>query len=90
MADKGKLIIRMIRSPIDFPFDQKATLRALGLRKIGDEITKPDNPSIWGMIRKIKHLVEVEKLVKAEVKPEEEIKKLKEEKKPEKTKKPKK
>ena len=40
--------------------DQTATARALGLRKIGDSVVQPDNPSIRGMIFKIKHLVAVE------------------------------
>ena len=40
--------------------DQTATCRALGLRKIGDVVEQPDNPSIRGMIFKVKHLVTVE------------------------------
>jgi len=40
--------------------DQTATARALGLRKINQVVEMPDNPSVRGMIFKIKHLVEVE------------------------------
>ena len=40
--------------------DQTATVKALGLHKIGDTVEQPDNPSIRGMIFKVKHLVEVE------------------------------
>jgi large subunit ribosomal protein L30 len=40
--------------------DQTRTCRALGLRRIGDVVEQPDNPSIRGMIFKVKHLVEVE------------------------------
>jgi large subunit ribosomal protein L30 len=40
--------------------DQTKTCRALGLRRIGDTVEQPDNPSIRGMIFKVKHLVEVE------------------------------
>ena len=40
--------------------DQTATAKALGLRKIGDSVEQPDNPSIRGMVFKVKHLVTVE------------------------------
>ena len=40
--------------------DQTATCRATGLRKIGDVAVLPDNPSVRGMIFKVKHLVTVE------------------------------
>ena len=36
-----------------------ATANSLGLRKIGDTVEQPDNPSIRGMIFKVKHLVDV-------------------------------
>ena len=59
MADK--LRIKLVRSATtSTKKDQTATARALGLRKIGDTVEQPDNPSIRGMIFKIKHLVAVE------------------------------
>ena len=39
----------------------KATMRALGLRKIGDVNTLPDRPEIRGMIARVPHLIEVSK-----------------------------
>ena len=42
--------------------DQTATARALGLHKVNSVVEQPDNPSIRGMIFKIKHLVEVEEI----------------------------
>lgn len=51
--------IRQIRSGIGFGKDQKATLRALGLGKIGRVREHPDNPQIQGMIKKIVHLLDV-------------------------------
>ena len=39
---------------------QKRTLAALGLRKIGDRVEKPDRSEIRGMIAKVSHLVTVE------------------------------
>ncbi|QJT07667.1 50S ribosomal protein L30 [Oceanidesulfovibrio marinus] len=38
---------------------QRRTLAAMGLRKIRQEKTLPDNKSTWGMIETVKHLVEV-------------------------------
>ena len=62
MADKT-LKITLVRSAVtNTKKDQTATARALGLRKIGDTVEQPDNPSIRGMIFKIKHLVEVEEI----------------------------
>ncbi len=55
-----KLRIKLIRSPIGCKKDQKATLIALKLRKIGDEVVKEDNSAIRGMINKVQHLISVE------------------------------
>lgn len=54
-----KLQITLRKSPIGAIFDQRRTVEALGLRKIGHSVTQPDNPSVRGMIFKIKHMVEV-------------------------------
>ena len=51
--------IKQIKSKIGFPVDQKRTLQALGLRKISQVVEVEDNPSIRGMIRKVRHLVTV-------------------------------
>ncbi|MBO4373012.1 MAG: 50S ribosomal protein L30 [Bacteroidales bacterium] len=52
--------VTQIRSKIGWPKDQKATLEALGLRKIGASVIVEDNPSMNGMIVKVRHLVKVE------------------------------
>jgi len=59
---KPKLRVTQRRSVIDRPKDQKATIRALGLRRIRDSVVKEDRPEIRGMIAKVKHLVEVEEV----------------------------
>lgn len=41
---------------------QKGTIRALGLRRIGDSVTHEDKAEIRGMIRKVEHLVDVEEV----------------------------
>jgi large subunit ribosomal protein L30 len=38
---------------------QRDTLRSLGLRRIGHQVEHDDTPQIRGMIRRVKHLVEV-------------------------------
>tara|TARA_B100000959_G_C14734333_1_gene522331 strand:+ start:501 stop:677 length:177 start_codon:yes stop_codon:yes gene_type:complete len=51
--------IKKIRSEIKRPLDQKRTLLALGLKKIGQVVEHQDTPNIVGMINKVKHLVSV-------------------------------
>lgn len=61
MADEKKLTVKLVRSAVaSVKEDQTRTARAMGLRKIGDVSVLPDNPSVRGMIFKVKHLVEVE------------------------------
>ena len=54
------LRVRQVRSGIGFDKWQKATLRAMGLGKIGRSRELPDNPQVRGMIAKIPHFVVVE------------------------------
>jgi len=54
-----KIIIKQIRSVIGSKPVQRATVRALGLRKMNAERVHEKNPVIMGMIDKVKHLVEV-------------------------------
>ena len=55
-----KIKITQIRSIIDRPKDQKATIAALGLSRPNRSVIKEENPQILGMIRKVSHLVKVE------------------------------
>ncbi len=58
-----ELKIKLVRSAMaNVKADQRATAKALGLSRIDDVVTKPDNPGVRGMIFKIKHLVEVEEV----------------------------
>lgn len=57
-----KLRIKQIKSVIDRPERQKATVKALGLRKINQEVEHEDSPQIRGMIRKVEHLVTFEEI----------------------------
>lgn len=58
----GRLRITQVRSPIGCPPKQRATLRALGLRRIRHSVVKEDRPEIRGMVRRVSHLVRVEEL----------------------------
>lgn len=60
MVSGKTLRITQVRSAIGLPKDQKATVRALGLKRMHDTVEQADTPVIRGMIFKIKHLVEVE------------------------------
>lgn len=53
------LKVQQIKSRIGAPKDQKRTLDALGLHKIRQVVEVEDNPSFQGMIRKVRHLVQV-------------------------------
>jgi len=48
------------KSSIGHKEDQKRTIRALGLRRLGQTVEHSDTPSVRGMIHKVRHLVVVE------------------------------
>jgi large subunit ribosomal protein L30 len=54
------LKVTLIRSGINRPEQQKRTILALGLRKMGRSAVVPDNLAVRGMIRQVSHLVKVE------------------------------
>jgi large subunit ribosomal protein L30 len=53
------LEIKLLKSPIGYNKRQKATVKALGLRKLHQVVEKEDTPSIRGMVTAVNHLVEV-------------------------------
>jgi len=55
------LKIKQVRSRIKCPKDQKRTLDALGLKKMNRVVEHEATPSIMGMVKKVKHLVSIEK-----------------------------
>ena len=55
-----KLRITQIKSGIGYAVDQRRTLKALGLRKLNQSVSKEDSPSVRGMIMKVRHLVKVQ------------------------------
>lgn len=57
----AKIKVTQIRSKINKSSRQKATLEALGLKKINHTVEHEDTPNILGMISKVSHIVKVEK-----------------------------
>lgn len=57
-----KLRVKWVKSAIGYAQDQKDTIRSLGLRKLQHTVELDDNPSIRGMINKVRHLVQVEEI----------------------------
>ncbi|HRV91234.1 MAG TPA: 50S ribosomal protein L30 [Anaerolineae bacterium] len=58
--ENGKVIeVTLIKSAIGYSTRQKNTVRALGLRRLGQTVQHNDTPVIRGMIDKVSHLVEV-------------------------------
>ncbi|MFD0964916.1 50S ribosomal protein L30 [Pseudofulvibacter geojedonensis] len=56
----AKIKVTKTRSAINRPARQKATLIALGLKKIGQTVEHDATPNILGMVNKVKHLVSVQ------------------------------
>ncbi len=55
-----RIRITYSKSAIGYNKEQKRTIAALGLRKLGQTIEQPDSPAIRGMIARVAHLVTVE------------------------------
>lgn len=55
-----KVLVTLAKSQINQTTDQEKTLRALGLRRLGDRREHDYSRSIRGMLEKVKHLVTVE------------------------------
>jgi large subunit ribosomal protein L30 len=53
--------VKLVKSTIGKPKDQRATVRALGLRRLNQVVEKPYNDATVGMIIKVQHLVELVK-----------------------------
>jgi len=55
----AKIKVQLVKSPIGYSKDQKATVQALGLKKMNSVAEHEDNACIRGMIKKVSHLVKV-------------------------------
>jgi large subunit ribosomal protein L30 len=61
----AKLRVTQVKSTISHVARNRATVRALGLRRIGDTVEIADNPATRGMVRQVRFLVEVEEVPEA-------------------------
>ena len=52
------LKVKLVKSTIGCKKDQIATVKSLGLKKIGDVTVQPNNPQTQGKVKKIGHLIE--------------------------------
>jgi large subunit ribosomal protein L30 len=52
--------ITLVKSPIGYSRRHKATIRALGLRRMHQTVEQVDTPTLRGMLLKVNHLVKVE------------------------------
>jgi len=62
MSKANTLKVTLVKSPIGYAKDQKATVRALGLKRMHQTVEHHDDPAIRGMIFKVQHLVKVEEV----------------------------
>jgi large subunit ribosomal protein L30 len=58
----AKIKVTQVRSKIKRPKDQKATLEALGLKKMNHTVEHTATPQVLGMVKKVSHLVKVEEV----------------------------
>ncbi|RJQ07365.1 MAG: 50S ribosomal protein L30 [Dehalococcoidia bacterium] len=58
----AKISVTYTKSAIGYAWDQKRTIRALGLRKMQQTVEHDDNRTIRGMVRKVRHLVTVQEI----------------------------
>ena len=56
----AKIKVKQLKSALKRPQNQKRTLEALGLKKIGQVVEHETTPNILGMIKKVEHLVSTE------------------------------
>ena len=59
-ASGKTLQVTLVKSPIGYKKDQKATARALGLHHMNQKVEHNDSPAVRGMLNKISHLIVVE------------------------------
>jgi large subunit ribosomal protein L30 len=59
-TDGRKIRMTLVRSPIGYPEQQKATVRALGFHRLHQTVEHEDTPVVRGMIAKVIHMIRIE------------------------------
>ena len=62
ISEMAKIRITQVKSAIGRPKNQKATIVALGIKKMNSPVEHEATPQVLGMVRKVEHLVTVEEL----------------------------
>lgn len=62
-AQEKVVRVTLVKSPIGYSKRQKATVLALGIRRMNQTVEHVDSPTLRGMISKVSHLVEVEEVI---------------------------
>lgn len=62
MSNQSKLRITWVKSAIGYKKNQKATIAALGLKKLGQVVVHDDTPQVRGMVFTVRHLVKCEEV----------------------------
>lgn len=57
-----KVRVTYIKSSIGYSRRQKGTIRALGLKRLGDTVEHEDTSVVRGMVDKVRHLVQLEEI----------------------------
>ena len=60
--EQRMLRIKWVKSSIGYSQRQKATIKSLGFRRLGETVEWKDDPVTRGMLDKVRHLIEVEEL----------------------------
>lgn len=58
----AKIRITSVKSTTDRPKNQKATMKALGLRRMNQSVEVEATPQILGMVKTVQHLIKVENI----------------------------
>ncbi len=60
MAEKKKIRVTLVKSPVNRRADHRATVRGLGLRRMHQTVELEDTPQVRGMINRVNYLVRLE------------------------------
>jgi large subunit ribosomal protein L30 len=55
----GNITIQYYRSSIGFSKKQKEIVKALGITKLNQKVTRPDTPAMRGIVAKVPHLLKI-------------------------------
>jgi large subunit ribosomal protein L30 len=60
MAEKKRVRVTLVKSPIGCKTNHRQTVRGLGLRKLRQTVEVEDSPAVRGMLTQVAYLVRIE------------------------------